>query len=397
MKSRNQLNIKMFNTRFLTALFFLSFLFVSLFSQFNYQVPANYGVSGNPRSEQSEVRNISKIMVKVKKSVSSFPIGANRVAIYKITADRNAISPGMVKFIKGKLEETIMQETNIELVAIPEFNITKIKITDSTFSFVNAARNYPELKAVAEKYNVDAFIQGFVTRGIHGDILFTLKMMNSKTGSVIWSKSFIEGPNRDDDIVNPIKFRFFAGYKVHRVQDYVSDGTSMLVNASGIKYSGASVDLSEFSFGFIREQRAAFKEIDFWLLGGMSFFAMEEKYPSEALGFDQVAFNELPNITTFFGGVGFSGRIIEKKRRNLEDLNVGYWLNPYAMARFYIPTNYSTEFLAFDVGINTEATSNIYIGFGVGFVPQTKIVGQATNDYIDFEAINYEVHLTYNF
>ena len=395
MKVKRRLNIRFKKKLFLFAS--LIFCTATLFAQFDFQTPANYGVSGKPRSEQSEVRNVSKLMVKVKKSVSTFPLGASRVAIYKINADPASISSGMVRFIRGKLEEIILSETRIELVTIPEFNLTKVRITDTSFSFVNAARNYPELRALGEKYNVDAFLEGFVTRGVHGDVLLTFKLMNSKTGSILWSRSFIEGPNRDDDIVNPIRYRFHAAYKIYNVQEYTAGGVTLLKDENGVPRSGHSSTLAEYSLGFIREQRAAFKKVDFWLVGGVSSFNITAKYGTGTGTFDPGAFIELPSMTAFYGGVGLSGRIMEKKQRSLEDLNVGYWINPYLKAKFYVPTNYTTEFLAFDAGLLTEATSNIFVGFGIGYIPQSKVIYQYQNDSIDFEALNYEIQLTYNF
>ncbi len=371
----------------------LIFSFSSLFAQFEYNQFSNMSAVGSyPRSDRSEVRNIARIMMRVKEAVLNFPLGVKRVAVYRIKADRDAISLGMVRFVKSKLEQVLLDNKTIELVVVPEFNLARVKITDTSFSYVNSARSFAELRQLGEKYDIDAFIEGTCTRSAYGDILLSLKMVSNKTGEIIWSKAFIEGPNNDKDIETPKQYVLDFNVGFYTVNEYKSSGVSVFDS----EYGGSSaniVRMIDYRLGITRRQNSnfSFANVMMTLTGGLSIINCQLSLENNIEGF-----NELSTAFLGYAGGGVMTKYF-KKDSKVTTTKENYWFKPYFKGNFYIPINYSGSFLSLDLGGSSDFTEDIEVGAGIGIIPFGRKLEKSQSSYIEFGAVKYEISFSYNF
>jgi len=383
---------KMKSIRKLTVAFVLISSFSSLFAQFEYNKFSNMSAVGSsPRSDRSEVRNISRIMLRVKESVLNFPLGVKRVAVYRIRADRDAISIGMVRFVKSKLEQVLLNNEAIDLVVVPEFNLARVKITDTSFSYINSARNFSELRELGEKYKIDAFIEGTCTRSAYGDVLLSLKMVGNKTGEIIWSKAFIEGPNSDRDIEIPKQYALDFNVGFFTVNDYVRESSIF-----DSKYGGSSsntVGMIDYRIGLERRQNSnfSFAKIMMTLSAGLSIVNCQLNLKESIDGFAT-----MPSAFLGYAGGGVMTKYF-KKESKLKSLQENYWLKPYMKGEFFVPINYSGSFLTAMLGATSDVTEDIEIGAGMGIIPFGRKLKKNETNYIEFGMMKYEINISYNF
>ncbi len=371
----------------------LSVCFSSLFAQFEYNQFSNMSAVGSyPRSDRSEVRNISRIMLRVQESVLNFPLGVKRVAVYRVKADRDAISIGMVRFVKSKLEQVLLNNEGIDLVVVPEFNLARVKITDTSFSYVNSARSFDELRQMGDKYNIDAFLEGNCTRSAYGDVLLSLKMVSNKTGEIIWSKAYIEGPNHDRDIDIPKRYALDFNVGFFTVNDYKVDGISIFDS----NYGGSSSNLArmiDYRLGAVRKQKSnfSFAEVIMTLSAGLSIVNCQLTLES-----GMESFTTLPTAFLGYAGGGVMTKYY-KKESKLKSLKDNYWLKPYIKGEFFVPINYSGSFLTTMIGATSDITEDIEVGLGLGVIPFGRKLEQNQSSYIEFGAMKYEINFSYNF
>ncbi len=373
--------------------FVLTVCFSSLFAQFEYNQFSNMSAVGSyPRSDRSEVRNISRIMLRVQESVLNFPLGVKRVAVYRVKADRDAISIGMVRFVKSKLEQVLLNNEAIDLVVVPEFNLARVKITDTSFSYVNSARSFDELRHMGEKYNIDAFIEGNCTRSAYGDVLLSLKMVSNKTGEIIWSKAYIEGPNNDRDIDIPKQYALDFNVGFFTVNDYKRDGVSIFDSNYGGSSSN-SARMIDYRLGAVRKQKSnfSFAEVMMTLSAGLSIVNCQLTLENNIEGF-----STLPTAFLGYAGGGVMTKYY-KKESQLKSLKDNYWLKPYMKGEFFVPINYSGSFLTTMIGATSDLTEDIEVGLGLGVIPFGRTLKQNESSYIEFGALKYEINFSYNF
>ncbi len=377
--------------KFILALFFAVFS-SALFAQFEYNEFSNMSAIGTtPRSDRSEVRNISRIMMRVKESVLNFPLGVRRVAVYRIRADRDAISVGMVRFVKSKLEQVLLDNELIELVVVPEFNLARVKITDTSFSYVNSARSFAELRSLGERYEIDAFIEGECTRSAYGDILLSLKMVSNKTGEIIWSKAFIEGPNNDRDIEIPKQYAMNFDVGFFTVNQYYG-GVSLFGTDNMGGKSTNTVVMTDYRIGVTRKQISnfSFAPVMMTLSGGLAIVNC------------QITMNNIDGFTklaTPFLGYGSGGVLAKyfKKESKTKTLKENYWFKPYMKGYFYVPINYSGSFMSLMIGANSDVSEDIEVGGGLGVMPFGRKLTKNSTNYIEFGVMKYEINISYNF
>ena len=383
------------NIKKLFLTLFLTVLTSGLFAQFEYNEFSNMSAVGTtPRSDRSEVRNVSRIMMRVKEAVLNFPLGVRRVAVYRIRADRDAISIGMVRFVKSKLEQVLLDNKLIELVVVPEFNLARIKITDTSFSYVNSARSFAELRELGERYQIDAFIEGTCTRSAYGDILLSLKMVSNKSGEIIWSKAFIEGPNNDRDIEVPKQYVLDFNIGFFTVNEY--KGGVSLFNTDGMSNDANKnnkVVMADYRIGLTRRQISNFNfaPVQLTLSGGLSIINCQLTQKEQIDGF-----TKLPTAFLAFGSGGVLLKYY-KKETKMKTLNEVYWFKPFLRGEFYVPINYSGSFMSLVIGANTDVTENIEIGGGLGIMPFGRKLEKNTSNYIEFGVMKYEINVSYNF
>ncbi len=367
--------------------------FSSLLAQFEYNQFSNMSAVGSyPRSDRSEVRNISRIMLRVQESVLNFPLGVKRVAVYRVRADRDAISIGMVRFVKSKLEQVLLNNEAVELVVVPEFNLARVKITDTSFSYINSARNFSELRELGERYKIDAFIEGNCTRSAYGDVLLSLKMVGNKTGEILWSKAFIEGPNSDRDIEVPKQYALDLNVGFFTVNEYKRDGISIFESEYGGSANN-SVRMIDYRIGLTRKQNSnfSFAKVMMTLSAGLSIVNCQLSLEEDIDGFAAMS-------SAFLGYAG--GGVMSKyykKESKLKSLQENYWFKPFLKGEFSVPINYSGSFLTVLLGATSDVTEDIEVGGSVGVIPFGRKLEKNASSYIEFGMMKYEINISYNF
>lgn len=169
------------------------------------QVPAGFLSKDSSVDVGGEFAQLAELKTQLSQSLISLPPHIQRVALYRLRADRKEFSPGMIRYIQSQIEESFFAAKR-DVVSAPELKTTRISSTDTSFQMSNAVSDAEELWKLGRKLRVDAFLDGGITKSKDGDILLTLKLMRQETADVVWSQTFVAGPN--EDRAKPAQFEF---------------------------------------------------------------------------------------------------------------------------------------------------------------------------------------------
>ncbi|MGM0444451.1 MAG: hypothetical protein ACQEQV_09710 [Fibrobacterota bacterium] len=337
-----------------------------------YAAAADGGQSS--RMDNTGVSQIYEIMQQLEGSTGAFPPDIERVAVYRIRVDQDHFSRGMARFIRERIEEVFRKSSRREIVTAPELKTIRVSVTDTSFSFSNTVPSIEALWELGDKLRLDAFIDGSCTRTEDGDVLLTLKLLRNTTGEIVWSESFIAGPNEQEDAFPGISFAVGAGASIAPMKEYMIDSNS---------YTGGNFT----SYGmrlYMEEATTARRRFYFSVHGGV--------YVANLRPEDETQTQNLTVINTKVGG-DLIFALLPK-----DESYTDYWLGILLGLELNKPLMYRRSSLALRHGYRFNVSKHFSIAGGIlvnAF--DTRMYDTENNHSFELEPLNYEFGLLYNF
>lgn len=354
-------------------------LVVTMISMAWAQPEIVFSKQGEVWEEQDEtgLQQMYDALNQLKEAVSELPPTVERVAIHQFNVDRKYFDKGMARFFKTQIEDVFRKDGRRELISAPELKTTRIISTDTSFSMSNAIPDAEALWVIGRKLRIDAFIQGAITRSAAGDLLLSVKLIKQATAEILWSGTFIAGPNKKVSRDPSFKYGLAGGFGYWPVTRYKSTDTLITQGISVYNYYIEGV-ASEY----ITDNRRLMLSLNL----AMGFYVPVLEDPSDE------ELNKIGWRYNISGGADFI-LILLKKPAEVE----GYYLGMYAGAKTIFPHN----FLLMNAGYMMQATPHLGVSVGGNYYPLHNKFEAGTlnlNDYVlEMEALSYEAKIYYFF
>ncbi len=335
------------------------------------------------------LRQVAEIMSRLSKSMGDIPPDLDRIALYQIKTDPREFSPGLARYIQAQVEDVFRRDARRTLVTAPELRTFRVIATDSSFRFSNSLPSLEELWKLGDKLHVQGFIEGSCSKSADNDVILNLKLFRHRTGEVVWSQSFVAGPNeKKPDIWNldwsaSVGTRFFpikSGIMprkdtLDRLGNYVLDTLSTLM-------------LTQYAVeGSVSEAMTADKWLYFTVSAGAGY--MNGTGGPDSLN---IAFN----INTMNFGIEVLGVFFRKANPDL-----GYWLGTYVGYKEMIPLLNRGHLGMLTVGYKSRVSRHFTLGGGILFLPLNNTLKGLNSDsdrFLTLEPVAYEItYLHYTF
>jgi|GEM_PF-1376908 len=294
------------------------------------------------------IQQFYDILIQLQRAMGDLPPDIERLAMYNLRVDHNEFPPGMTKFFQGKIEETFIKYGRRQIIAAPELRQTRVISTDTSFILSNTLPSQEDLWRIGEKLRVDAFIEGNLTRSEVGDVMLNLKVFRHKTAEIIWSGSFVSGPN-EQKLSFPLMemgVRLTFGYMP--IQQYSSPSTTL---------TGSALKLAVYHYGAeltLGEAANSTRRLFLTASGGFSMLTPVAENPRDSI---------VGGLSSFYSAtVGADLNYVFVQKENIDD---GYWLSGYAGARAFLPQ----KLMVMRVGYTSRVTKHFAISGGVMIYP----------------------------
>ncbi len=315
------------------------------------------------------IQQFYDILNQLEHSMGDIPPEIERVAVYNLRVDRNEYSTGMAKFFQGKIEETFSKYGRRQIVVAPELRTTRVTSTDTSFQLTNTLPSQEELWRIGEKLRLDGFIEGSLTRSDAGDVVLNLKIFKHKSADVVWSGSFIAGPNERKLSFPYMEFGVRLSLGFWPVEKFTSPSDTL---------SGNSLGLSVYQYGAeitIGEAANSLRRLYLSAAGGIMVLVTVPDDPRDSV------VGNLENYYTATAGADLLYVFVPKK-----DSDDGYWLGAYGGVRTYLPQ----KLIMLRHGYTSRITRHFSISAGVQFMP---LLNQLVSDKSLLSANEYELLL----
>ncbi len=337
----------------------------------------------------SGIRQITEISKRLTKAMGDIPPEMERIAIYQIRTDARDFSPGMARYIQAQVEEIFRREGHRTIVNSPELKTFRVISTDTTFKFTNAAPSMEDLWKLGDKLRVDGFIEGSCSKSPDNDVILNLKLFKHRTGDVLWSASFVAGPNEKNADPWELKWsasgdmRFFPiktailprDDSVDQQNNFILDTLSSIT----LTQYGVEVTVSEA----VTQGR--------WL-----YFSLSAGYGFATSGGGPDSISNTFSISTVKLGIELLGIFFQKPNPEL-----GYWLGTYVSFQEFIPLLNHGHLDAIGIGYKSQISRHFSLGGGILFLPFNKNIRgmyASTDRFLTLSPIAYDLtYLHYTF
>lgn len=330
---------------------------------------------------RSGIQQFYDILRQLERAMGDIPPDIERLAVFHIRVDRQEYSTGMSRFFQGKIEETFAKYGRRQIVAAPELRTTRVVSTDTSFTLSNTLPSQEELWRIGEKLRLDAFIEGSITRSDVGDVMLNLKVFRHKTAEVVWSGSFVSGPNQPK-IEFPLMeygLRLTLGYwPVNRFRSANDTLSGSDLKLSLYQYA------AEFTVG---EAANSIRRLYLSAAFGASMLVPVPEDPRDSV---------VGNLDTYYSLIAGADLLyVFIPKANMDD---GYWLGAYLGARTYLPQ----KLMALRHGYVSRITRHFAISLGVQFLPlldqliSTKSLLSSSEYELQLRNPNYELSIQYS-
>jgi hypothetical protein len=309
--------------------------------------------------------------------INEIPPQIERIAVYRIRVSQRDFSPGMARFIKGKLEETLIKTGRRKVVTSPELKTIRIASTDTTFMMTNTVPTLDDLWDLGNKLKVDAFLDGTCTRSEDGDVLVHLRLIRQNTAEIIWSSSFVAGPNKQKQFVSDVRYTMGAGFGLLPVKtlDFVEKKMDMYHHYLLFQVGEAATPTRSVNLSF-------FTGIG-WMLG-----VGKDGYDS--------TIQKLPTVYPIQVGAELTTVLFPK---NISE--AGYWGALYFGGKFFV----FQRMLMLSGGYRAEFSKHLEIKTGVNYLPINKVLyvnkqllfSDTRPHEVLLEDLSYEINILFNF
>jgi hypothetical protein len=330
------------------------------------------------------IAQIREITARLSKSMGDVPFDIERVALAQIKTDPREFDAGMSRYIQAQVEETFRKEGRKTVVTSPELKTFRVVATDSSFRFTNTLGNVDELWKLGDKLRVHGFIEGSCSKSADNDVILNLKLFRHKTGEVVWSGSFVAGPNEKKSDLLELDYSVSSSIRRLSIREAVFPDAESLDTATGLARNDtlASLALTQYAM------EATVSEVvtpDKWLLFSVT---LGYGYASGIHLDDSVEYSY--SLQTVKFGVEMMGIFFRKSNPDL-----GYWLGAYVGYQEMLPFFFRGHVSALTLGYRSRVSRHFTLGGGLNFVlfdTELKGVGAKNVDQkFTLEPVAYEL------
>jgi hypothetical protein len=294
----------------------------------------------------SETRMAFDVAEQARRSLDGLPQDAQRVAAFQFRASSADFQPGVVRYIQSQVEEGFSHTGRITMVNAPELKTIRIVSTDTTLSVSNNLPTSDDLQKLAERLDVDAFLQGTITRTPQGGVVLSLRLVKAKSGEVAWSQTFTSGTDWGEDLIPGVDLSMHSGLRIFPLGRFKSASDSF----SNLKLA-TNFDI-ECSVGEPITQNHRLTWIVTVGYSYLSVFGLPDSV------------DQIPGIHLIRLGVEADAAFVMK-----DDSRNGYWLGAYGGFDDLIPVLQRHEFCAFRLGLCSKPTRHFSVSAGVLYIP----------------------------
>jgi hypothetical protein len=357
---------------------------------FTARVSAAPSGSPDPFAPSSTgIRQIGEIMGRLAKTMGDLPPNIDRVALSQIKTDPRDFNAGMARYIQAQIEEIFRKEGRRTVVTSPELRTFRVIATDTSFKFSNTLPSMEDLWKLGDKLRVDGYIEGSCSKSSDNDVILNLKVFRHRTGEVVWSGSFVAGPNEKKPDIWNLDWSASANVRLFPIKEGILDRAEE-ADSLGNPITDTLSGLSLTSYG-IEGSVSEVVTPDKFLLFSVS---LGYGLATGTGGPDSLAVNF--NIQTLKFGVEMLGIFFRKSNPDL-----GYWLGTYLGYQEFIPFGNRGHLSALTVGYKSRVSRHFTLGGGVLFLPlnkKLKGLGDDSDRFLTLEPVAYELtYLHYTF
>jgi hypothetical protein len=335
------------------------------------------------------IRQIAEIMSRVAKSMGDIPPNVDRLALSQIKVDGRQFDPGMARYIQAQVEDVFRKEGRRTVVTSPELRTFRVVATDSSFKFSNTLPSMEDLWRLGDKLRVDGYIEGSCSKSADGDVIMNLKVFRHRTGEIVWSNSFVAGPNEKKPDVLNLDYSVSANLRrfpvkqgiIPRLGEFDSTGRQVRDTLGSLALTMYGIE------GSVSEAVTSDKFLIFSVSLGYGY-ANGVGGP-DSLGVDF-------NIQMVKFGIEMLGIFFRKPNPDL-----GYWLGTYVGYEEFIPFANKGHLSTITVGYKSRVSRHFTLGGGVMFLflnDKLRGLGEDSNRFLTLEPVAYELtYLHYTF
>lgn len=328
------------------------------------------------------IGQIREINARLAKSLGDIPFDIERVAVAQIKTDPREFDAGMSRYIQAQVEETFRKEGRKTVVTSPELKTFRVVSTDSSFKFTNTLGNVDELWKLGDKLRVQGFIEGSCSKSSDNDVILNLKLFRHKTGEVVWSGSFVAGPNEKKSDLFDLDYSLSASIRRFPIKEahFPTDST----DSAGVAFMDTVRDIALTQYAFEATVSEAVNA-EKWLLFGVT---LGYGYANGSHISDSVEYSY--NIQAVKFGVEMMAIFFRKPNPDL-----GYWLGTYAGYQEYLPFFHRGHISALTLGYRSRVSRHFTLGGGAMFLlfnDKLKGVGTTNLDRLyQLDNVSYEL------
>jgi len=336
------------------------------------------------------LRQIAEIMSRLAKSMGDIPPNVDRMALSQIKVDPRQFDPGMARYIQAQVEDVFRKEGRRTIVTSPELRTFRVVATDSTFHFSNTLPSMEDLWRLGDKLRVDGYIEGSCSKSADGDVIMNLKVFRHRTGEIIWSNSYVAGPNeKKPDILN-LDYSVSANLRRFPIKQGIIPRPDTLDPKTGKRVLDTLGSLALTMYGIEGSVSEAVTS-DKSLLFSVSF---GYGYASGGGGPDSLGVDF--NIQMVKFGIEMLGIFFRKSNPDL-----GYWLGTYVGYEEFIPFANKGHLSTITVGYKSRVSRHFTLGGGVNFLflnNNLRGLNEDSDRFLTLEPVAYELtYLHYTF
>jgi hypothetical protein len=336
------------------------------------------------------LRQIAEIMSRLAKSMGDIPPNVDRMALSQIKVDPRQFDPGMARYIQAQVEDVFRKEGRRTIVTSPELRTFRVVATDSTFKFSNTLPSMEDLWRLGDKLRVDGYIEGSCSKSSDGDVIMNLKVFRHRTGEIVWSNSFVAGPNEKKPDVLNLDYSVSANLRRFPIKQGIIPRADTLDPRTGREVLDTLGSLALTMYGIEGSVSEAVTSDKFLLFS----VSLGYGYASGGGGPDSLGVDF--NVQMLKFGIEMLGIFFRKSNPDL-----GYWLGTYVGYEEFIPFANKGHLSTITVGYKSRVSRHFTLGGGVNFLflnDKLRGLDLDSERFLTLEPVAYELtYLHYTF
>lgn len=329
---------------------------------------------------------IEILVQKLGVELETLPPNIKRVAFFDLRYDKSAIDKESYNLLKGRIESTLVNTAAIKLIGVPETLVKPQLIvtgTDSSLVVSNTFRKNNDESTwfveLAEKYNLDAFIEANVRYEESFGYVLSLRVIRAATRDVIWSGTILSREVlKKNQLTIGRAYLVTAGINHFSANTYMTHTNNDSLLTKGVTFTNYAIKL------MYRQPADDQFRGTFGVLGGIH----------------QIIANNAESDTNFVAlkktffefGIGGTYSYFRKK----SEIN-DYWLDVFGQLSIFMPVP-EDNLVGLTMGANVNVSYNIGLAFHLNYLMSSpKIIEKNLFINTQIDPLGYGFSATFRF